>query len=459
LQASILAELKSIKEAVNMTTEISTAANDKIENVRKGYDIESIILSRVMFGEPLLEMIDNAIKDHPDLEDHMTPDGMPIAPHYHPPELAEELNKIPFDTLESLMHTSQDFVKMRGAMLCQVCLKSVDRAGTTLVVCEMCEAPYHLQCHTCVTYTGDAEGRMMCRQCRNIRRQVLAVELIKQCPICFGYAKNISERMITIGTTAHVRHRFRALEIAKSGLISDEAFKMLSRAEEVVMGAEMQGTHNDSRDPELDESILNSSLLRELDKSPKDIDMPQAPTQPRATAPSPSAQNKIMQATDPLDQSRDSDLKPAAKAPPESTPASMIKPRAIFTDAIKTGHMAKVEEAQHDKEMDTDEEQTSIRDEQGILAGRKDDLGRMTPPFSASMETSESEESKLAKSSGSKSVEVQESDHSVATAEREYEKAKKKHLKHKGTKVTPRRSKRLQDDGFKAVDDEEEVCS
>ena len=137
----------------------------------------------------------------------------------------------------------------------------------------------------------------------------------------------------------------------------------------------------------------------------------------------------------------------------------MIKPRGIFTDANKTGHMAKVEEVQHDKEMDTDEEQTSIRDEQGILAGRKDDLGRMTPPFSTSMETSESEESKLAKSSGSKSVEVQESDHSVATAEREYEKAKKKHLKHKGTKVTPRRSKRLQDDGFKAVDDEEEVCS
>lgn len=59
-----------------------------------------------------------------------------------------------------VMHTSQDFVKMMGAMLCQVCLKGVDRAGTTLVVCGLCDAPsYHLQCNTCVTYTGDAERK------------------------------------------------------------------------------------------------------------------------------------------------------------------------------------------------------------------------------------------------------------------------------------------------------------
>jgi hypothetical protein len=59
-----------------------------------------------------------------------------------------------------VMHTLQDFVKMMGAMLCQVCLKGVDRAGTTLVVCGLCDAPsYHLQCNTCVTYTGDAERK------------------------------------------------------------------------------------------------------------------------------------------------------------------------------------------------------------------------------------------------------------------------------------------------------------
>jgi len=458
MQTALLAELKAIKEAVNTATAISTAANDKIENVRKGYDIESIILSRVMFGEPLLEMVDTAVEDHPELEDHMTPEGTPIAPHYHPPELAEELNAIPFDTLESLMHTSQDFVKMTGSMLCQVCLKSVDRVGKTLVVCGLCDAPYHLQCNTCVTYKDDAEGRMICRQCRNIRRKVLSVELVKQCPICSSYASDISKRMITTGTTAHIRQRFRALEIAKCGLITEEAFKMLSRAEEVVMEAEMQATHRDTEDPELHESILNNSLLQELNKSSTDIEMPQAPIHTGGKTSSQGAQDKALQTNESPDKSLDTDLKPAAKAPPESTPASSIKPRAIFMDVVKPGRMEKVSES-HDDDIDTDEEKNPIRDEEGLLAGRKDNLGKTTPPFTESMELSESDGSRSANFSGSKSAEVKDSDHSVASAEREYEKAKRKSLRNIGTRVTPRRSKRLQDDGFKAVDDEEDIGS
>jgi hypothetical protein len=110
-------------------------------------------------------------------------------------------------------------------------------------LCGMCDAPYHIQSNTCVTYTGDPEGRMICRQCRNIRRKVVGVELVRQCPVCFGYAKEISKRMVIAGTTRHIRQRFRALEIAKCGLILEEAFTMLSKVEEVVMNAEMHSTH------------------------------------------------------------------------------------------------------------------------------------------------------------------------------------------------------------------------
>jgi hypothetical protein len=103
------------------------------------------------------------------------------------------------------------------------------------------------------------------------------------------------------------------------------------------MGAEMQATHRGSVDPELDESILNSSLLHELDKFSTDIEMPQAPTHLGGTALSQAAPNKEMQVTQPPDQSLDTNLKPTAKAPPPK-----LKPRAMFTDATKQGRMKKL---------------------------------------------------------------------------------------------------------------------
>ena len=102
-------ELDKIKQSVQIATTLLTEANTKIDNVQKGYNLKSIILRRILFGDPLLEMVDNAIADHPDLDDHMASEGIPIHPHSHPPELEKELNNIPFDTLRSLMLTSRDF--------------------------------------------------------------------------------------------------------------------------------------------------------------------------------------------------------------------------------------------------------------------------------------------------------------------------------------------------------------
>jgi hypothetical protein len=447
MQSVMLEEFKAIKEAVHVATSLSSAANEKIDTVRRGYDIESIILSRAMFGEPLLEMIDTAIEDHPELEDHMTPEGAPIAPHYHPPELAEELNKIPFETLESLMCTSQDFVKMKGAMLCQVCMKGVDRPGTTIVLCGMCEAPYHLQCSTCVTYTGDPEGRMICRQCRNIRRKVLSVELVRHCPTCFDYAKKISARMVAAGTSRHIRQRFRALEIAKCGLISEEAFAMLSKAEEVVMSAEMQASHKGLGDPELDASLLNSSLLNALDKSDVDVNMEEsAPTANEAKT------TLEMENTE----QPNLDLKPAAKAPPHGSPSSELKPRTIFPTGTKHGTLAKVNEQLVDGPHNDDDELIQTRDEEGLLAGRIDNLGKKTPPLNDSVNTSASESLKSSKSSGSKSEKSKDTEASADSAELRYEEEQKRTLRSVGTRTQLRRSKRLQDDGYKEVDDEED---
>jgi metal-sulfur cluster biosynthetic enzyme len=93
---------------------------------------------------------------------------------------------------------------------------------------------------------------------------VLAVELIKNCPVCSNHADQIEQRLINASTATHVHHRFNALEMVTHRLISDKAFEMLQKAENVAMQAEMANSHKDVIDPELEVSVLNSSLLDEI---------------------------------------------------------------------------------------------------------------------------------------------------------------------------------------------------
>ena len=395
-----------------------------------------------MFGDPLLEMVDSAIADHPQLEDHMDADGKPIHPHSHPPELEQELSNIPFDTLRSLMLTSRDFVMLTGAFKCSICLKRVDRNGT-MVLCDMCEAPFHFDCSNCAIYTGDEEGRSICRHCRNVRRCVLAVELIKHCPICSSHAEQIEQRIINASTAAHIRHRFNALEIVTHRLISDKAFEMLQSAESEVMQTEMAHSHKDEVDPELDESALNSSLLDEINGN--------------------IGQSKGNNTTQNLSSSRpptpDADKKPAAQQLPlDGTPISTMKGRKLTFQPIKSNQaidaVAEASEPEVGEDEEMEEEEEPNRDEGGLLAKQKGNLGRSTPPLNDSMDTSASVAS--TGSSASASTASQGTD-SAASEERTYETRRRTTLKPVGKRLLPsRKCKKLQDDGVYEVNDDDE---
>jgi hypothetical protein len=411
-------ELDVIRQSVINAINLSTEANAKIDNAQKGYDLKSIILRRILFGDPLLEMVDSAIADHPELDDHMNSDGVPIHPHSHPLELEKELNNISFDALRSLMLTSRDFVMLTGALKCTICMKRVDRGSGSIVVCDMCEAPFHLGCSNCITYGDDEEGRSICRHCRNVRRCVLAVELIKHCPVCSSYADQIEQRIISASTATHIRHRFNSLELVTHRLISDKAFEMLQKAENEVLQVEMANSHKDAVDPELDASVLNSSLLDEINGT-NDCDIAD------------NAQGKIPTTRPPTPEA---DKKPAAvKSPPEGTPSSSLKGRKLNFKPIQTTKAMKPVPEASDLAATDEDDYMSVEGEQ-LLSRRKDDLGRKTPPPEKAMDTSASGSSKSSKSSHTKLERSRKSEDTPDSAERRYEERQKRTLKSAGTR-------------------------
>ena len=104
----------------------------------------------------------------------------------------------------------------------------------------------------------------------------------------------------------------------------------------------------------------------------------------------------------------------------------------------------------------TDEDDYMSVEGEQLLSRRKDDLGRKTPPPEKAMDTSASGSSKSSKSSDTKSERSRKSEDTPDSAERRYEERQKRTLKSAGTRSQPRRSKRLQDDGYKEVDDEDD---
>jgi hypothetical protein len=152
----------------------------------------------------------------------------------------------------------------------------------------------------------------------------------------------------------------------------------------------------------------------------------------------------------------EADKKPTArKTSPEGTPSSSLKGRKLNFKPIPTSDGLKaVPEASTPAATDDDE----YMDFQGerLLSGRKDDLGKKTPPLNESMDTSTSGSSKSTKSSVSKSEKSKDSEATADSAERRYEEKQRRTLKSVGTRSQPRRSKRLQDDGYKEVDDEDD---
>jgi hypothetical protein len=57
-ESFIKQEMEKVKDSVQVATSLSMEANAKIDNVQKSLDFKSIILRRIMFGDPLLEMVD-----------------------------------------------------------------------------------------------------------------------------------------------------------------------------------------------------------------------------------------------------------------------------------------------------------------------------------------------------------------------------------------------------------------
>jgi hypothetical protein len=112
-------------------------------------------------------------------------------------------------------------------------------------------------------------------------------------------------------------------------------------------------------------------------------------------------------------------------------------------------------EVGEDEEMEEEEEPN--RDEGGLLAKQKGNLGRSTPPPNDSMDTSVSGAS--TGSSASASTASQGTD-SAASEERMYETRQRTTLKQVGKRLLPsRKRKKLQDDGVDEMngDDEEET--
>jgi hypothetical protein len=101
-----------------------------------------------------------------------------------------------------------------------------------------------------------------------------------------------------------------------------------------------------------------------------------------------------------------------------------------------------------------EEEEEPNRDEGGLLAKQKGNLGRTTPPLNDSMDTSVSGAS--TGSSASASIASQGTD-SAASEERTYETRRRTTLKPVGKRLLPsRKCKKLQDDGVYEVNDDDE---
>jgi hypothetical protein len=278
---------------VSISTEVTDAISslsDKVESFAE--DIKNRIVNMAVnaqvqpFGTPATNIDDLIIRSHifesqivnfPEiarddaiyLPPHVCCDNLP-APHSHPQEEEDKMNRLSRTQLQALIRASPSFVDHSSDDFCLKCITQEGNDTELEYQCQVCNGRFHASCQDIVDYQFENEDPLdACFTCRTIRTTELTVHFIKRCSTCREWVSSRKEHIAKLAAEEQHNLRLRNHILLRENHTARNVQELLDSFQAAIDGAQQQEASEELHfDNDIESDVEEQSLERPRTPSP-----------------------------------------------------------------------------------------------------------------------------------------------------------------------------------------------